>query len=250
MALCFCFVMLTKCAHAQAIIDNNILRQKFNCQVKQLSQFIARFNYDEPVQPRDSSSPNRIKNIVSLFNLKDIALTGNPKTIEFINFVSNDSNRIKLSLYDTNCFAVANCSFIYNSKEMSIDIFLKMENYKGNKGHQWAIAGVKSKLFEFTAKAGPQDAFINPMNHEVNFTGLSEALDEKRNIHMYTAGAYQPDALSVFLFLVQKDIIHFNQINAVEFRFLQVPNWKLTVKNFNRKDYNSGWLIAEISKTN
>jgi hypothetical protein len=249
--LCFFVIALKECAHAQVtVLNSDILRQKFNCQVKQLSQFIDRFNYDEPVQPEDHSSPGRAKNIAGLFNSKDTLLTGNPKALEFLNFVSNDSNRIKLAFYDTNWFAVANCSFTYDSKDVGVDIFLKMENYMGNKGYQWIITGVKSKLFEFTGKVGSPGAFINPMNHELNFTELSRALDEKSNLHLYTAGSYQPDVLSIFLFLVQKDILHFKQINSTEFRFLQVPKWKFTVKNFNRTDYNSGWLISEISKTN
>ena len=249
-ALCCCFVVLAKWAHAQVTVNTDMLRQKFNCQVKQLSQFIDRFNYTEAVQPPDNSKPCRAKNIASLFNYKDTALTGNPKALEFLNFVSNDSNGIKLSLYNTNWFAVVNCSFIYDSKEVFVDLFLRLENYKNNKGYQWIIAGVKSKIFDFTGKAGSPDVFINPMNHEVNFTELSRALDEKSNLHLYTDGSYQPDALSIFLFLAQKGILHFNQINTTEFRFLQVPNWKFTVKNFNRTGYNTGWLISEISKTN
>ncbi len=236
---------------AQAITpyDDHFLQELAHYQVKDLSQFIDRFNFQEHLSFRSDTSPNRYKNLISLLNLKDTALRRNPNAMAFIKYVCDDKNKVKLSYKDKNWYAVAHCVFLYRNKEKIVNIILKPET-SGNNGYNWVIDAVQSDLFTIPQNAKAASLFINPMNHEVNFSELSKALIKQKDISAYTSNGYKAEALSAFLFYVRNGDIQFKQIKTVDFNFLQVAGWFFTVKDFFRVDYNSGWLIASIKKMN
>jgi hypothetical protein len=225
---------------------DSIMLRKFDFEDKEMSEFFDRFNFKEPVQFADNLKPSRLKNIISLLNLKDMKLYKDTQTTNFLKFVSNDTNKVYLNYGDHNWFAFAHCSFLYHGKNILIDIVLKPDG-NPTAGYGWIIADVKSELFFVPAKA-KTTAFINPMNHEIGFTELSKALNKKAGIFDYTQSPYKPDPLSAFLFMVKNGDLKFNQIDTVDFQFLQIEGWVFNVKNFNRADYNSGWLIFSIKK--
>ncbi|MEL7532807.1 MAG: hypothetical protein AAFN10_15925 [Bacteroidota bacterium] len=35
-------------------------------------------------------------------------------------------------------------------------------------------------------------------------------------------------------------------VRSIKYHFMQIDNWIITVENFNRKDWNAGWLISDI----
>lgn len=234
--------------HAQfALFDDATLMKRFDYEVKQMSQFFDRFNFSEPVMLTKDSTVSRKMNLVSLMNLKDTGITRNPRTTAFLDFVGNDSNRIRLRFGDSNWHAIVHCSFFYQGKTIQADVMLKTEGIAGN-GYSWVIAAVLSDVLRFTDRQSRSSVFINPVNNEVGFTELTKALNSRKNIVSYTPFRYQPDMLSAFLLLVQNGDMKLKQIDAIDFWFYQVPGWAFAVRNFNRPDFNSGWLIAYLEK--
>lgn len=232
--------------NSQSLFDDAGLQQKFNYQVKQLSQFMERFNYIEKVKPLNGMESSKILNLVSLINAQDTGLVYDPKTIEFLKIISNDSSDFTISYADTNWFAIAKGIFSYQGKDILIDITLRQQGEIG-KGYRWRIEDVSSSIFSFHVSRDSLKKFINPMNHEIGFTELSKAINEKEGISAY-ASKVSDDFLTTFLIMVQNGDIKLKQINSTEFIFFQIPGWVFTVKNFNRLDNNSGWLIASLKK--
>lgn len=226
---------------------DSLFQQKINSQVKQISQFFDRFNFKEPVILQNGIEPSRKLNLVSLFNLSDSKIKSNPETIEFLKLVANESNHLFMKFGDSSWYAVAHCSFTYKNKNFPVAIILQTEGFPGN-GYRWVMAGIKSSIFSFVEKQDRANAFINPMNHEIGFTELSKALEEKNNLIFYTSQNYHPDGLSTFLVLIQSGDLVLSKIDSIEYQFLQIPGWAFIVKDFNRADYNSGWLIASLLK--
>ena len=238
------FVLFHIIASAQGI-DDNILKQKIYYEVKQLSQFIDRFNYDEKILTPDKKILSRKQNLETLFDLKDSLLVRNPETIQFINCVYNDSNHVKLSFSEKDFFAAVNCKFLYHDKEKLLKIIMKPEG-NSKSGYSWVICGAQGEILNLSKAKKNDTTFINPMNHEVGFSELSKALNNKINISTYTSSRFHNSTLSVFLNLIQSGDLKFKQIDSIEYIFLQIPNWIFTVQNFNRNSFNSGWLISSV----
>ena len=227
---------------------DSLLQEKFNYQVKQISQFFDRFNFTEPLKLSDDNILSRKKNLVSLINMQDNNLTRNPVTIEFLKYVGDQANHIYLNFDDSNWFSTAHCSFVYHNRSIIVDIILQVQGDKVN-GFKWVITGVKNDIFSHSTVSGSvTPIFINPMNNEVGFSELSKAIREKDKIFFYASSSFKPNALSAFFFMLQNGDIIFKQINSIDYQFFQVPGWIFQVKDFNRSEYNSGWLIASIMK--
>jgi len=235
-------------ASGQGLInDSTFLKAKFNLQVKQLGQFIDRFNFDEIVKPSNGSQPSRFMNIISLINRFDTALTNSPTTMEFVEFCSTDANAVKLKFENPNWYASLDCDFVYKAKEVKGNLILRPEKSEKG-GYKWVIAGVNLSILNNDEKDKKVQHFINPMNHEIGFSEITKALIEGRNLEVYSSKEYAYDELSVFFtYLNNKDLV-LKQIGDIQFQFYQVLGWFFTVNNFNRSDFNSGWLMSRISK--
>lgn len=248
LTICLLIFVYTNSASAQFIGDyDSVLQQKFNFQVKQISQFFDRFNFKEVLDLSSDYTVSRTNNLVSLVNFKDTLLTHNPETVEFLKYVGNDNNNIHIDYSDSNWYAIVHSSFLYKNQTVLIDIILKPEGIARN-GYSWVIANVRSTILYSPYNKDRSHVFINPMNHEIGFTELLKALNEKNKITLYTSVSYHFDQLSTFLFLVKNGELILKQISSIDYQFLQVPGWTFVVKDFNRADYNSGWLISSIEK--
>lgn len=245
--LIFLLLVRRDCSAQVSFGFDSLLIQKFDFEVKQISEFFDRFNFKEPVKFSDDVKPTRAKNLVSILNLRDSTLVHDPATVGFLKFVCADTNNIFLNYEDDIWFAFVNTSFVYHGKNITIEIVLKPEGSKKH-GYKWVITDVKGSLFSFPAKEKMATVFINPANHEIDFSELSKAFNRRADISLYTTDSYHPDPLSAFILMVQNGDLKFDQINNTYFQFLQVPDWIFTVRNFNRGDYNSGWLIASLRK--
>ena len=260
--LLYFFVFFTFVCTAQnlsipiSLIDN----QKFLAEVKQLDQFMKRFNNKEYILTGNEKSnadilkekenpiafqTERKQAILSLFNFSDSNLVYNEKTVEFINYVGNDSNHIELNFFDNNWYAKVNCTISYKGKEQIVDITLKNEG-NNKEGFKWVISGLNETFFNISPNRTDTSKFISPMNHELGFMDLHNAFTDSKNITDYTSKNFYPDNLSVFLFLVKSGEIKYVQVNAIKYHFLQVKNWRFTVEHFNRPDNNAGWLISSL----
>ena len=237
--------------------------RKILLEVKQIDQFIKRFNYEENIFNGEEKTKAEIlkekeniiayqtgrkKILLTLFNLKDTSLF-NSDAIDFINFVGDDTNHISISYYDADWYATVICTMSYKGKNQNITLTLKNEG-NNKRGFKWIIAGANAIFINIGASIKDTTKFISPMNHELGFMDLYNVFSDSKNILDYTAEKYFPDNLSVFLFLVKSGEIKYVQVNSIKYHFLQVKNWSFTVEYFNRPDNNAGWLISSMIKSN
>lgn len=226
--------------------------QEFIIQIKQLNQFINHFNNKDLAYSnqtiKNDYERERKKSIISLFNFEDSTIF-NDKTEEFINYVCNDSNYTHLDFNDDNWYANVNCSVKFKSKAQNINLILKKEG-DSKVGFKWVISGVHAPFIDLKSQYSDTVVFIGPMNHELSFMGLFDVFNDYENISEYTFKEYEPDNLSIFLFLVKSKEIKYVRVNSIQYHFLQIPNWIFTVDYFNRPYTNSGWLISSVLNVN
>jgi len=241
---------------AFSIDSDSIFEKKLLYEVKQLDQFISRFNLSEniygdkyPQELNDSSKMFlsskvnvRKKVLKSLFDYEnsknDTALIKN-----FIKDISDNSTEI--SFNKGNWFAEVNTIVKLDGNEKNVQIIMQIEkNLK--KELKWVIRGVKADLFSLNSKV-TQD-FINPMSHETYFIDLKKVFENRNSLKQYAYIDFYPDELSIFLYLISQNKIHLKQINSISYHFLQINNYIFTIDFFNRSSFNSGWLISNLLK--
>jgi hypothetical protein len=67
-------------------------------------------------------------------------------------------------------------------------------------------------------------------------------------VELYASREYHPDFLTLFIYEIKSGNLTFKNVKNTKFHFFQVPGWYFELVNFNRKTYNSGWLIANLLK--
>ena len=86
------------------------------------------------------------------------------------------------------------------------------------------------------------------MSHELDFMNLRKIFNNNKNVEFYAGQNYIPDHLTLFLYEIKLGNLTFESVENVKFHFFQVNDWYFEVSEFNRKSYNSGWLISNIFK--
>jgi hypothetical protein len=262
----FLLIFFSAICAGQSMFSPNIVFQddkNFISEVKQLDQFVKRFNNEEDILTGNEKSKKEIvkekENIIefqeyrkrllsSLLNHKDSNLL-NKLTIDFINFTCDEANHIFIRYSDDNWFATINCKIIYKEKPKNLILTLRIDgDYKI--GFKWVLVGANADFLNIEATRKDTTKFIGPMNHELGFMDLLKVFDDSKNMPEYTSKQFMPDGLSILLFLVKTKEIKYLKVDSIRYHFLQIENWIFTVDYFNRYEINSGWLISSIIKTN
>ncbi len=221
---------------------------KFARQVKLLDEFFVRFNQDaqseiNAVSDSATAGFTRSEIIKSLFEYS--FYEKNQQMVDtFIKQIVK--NNATLNFYSENWYAQLNSRILYFDEIKDIDLILVNEKV-AEKVSKWVILDVFAGFLEIQ----PTDttAFLQPMAHEANFVSLSKVFQQNENIAQYAHRLFVPNRLSVFFWLVKNNYIQYKQTNSVIYHF-NIKNWSFKVENFNRADYNSGWLISELSENN
>jgi hypothetical protein len=79
---------------------------------------------------------------------------------------------------------------------------------------------------------------------------LKRALEDVSYLQYYAAKDYQPDFLTLFFYLVNTGALKFEYVNEVIYHVVDIPGWSIKVREFNRNELNSGWLISDLSENN
>lgn len=238
--------------------SDSIFEKKLLHEVKQLDQFIGRFNLNEningnkyPEEYKDSAKVHlssfvsaRKKILKSLFDFENFK-NDTDLIKRFINDVSESSGFISFS--DNNWFAEVKTTVLLNGNEKNARIILQIEKNSKDE-YKWVIKGVKADFLDFSSKK--TEDFINPMSHETYFINLKKAFENKNNVIQYAYKGFKPDELSIFLYLISQNKIQLKQINSIRYHFLQIDNYIFTVDFLNRSAFNSGWLISHLMETN
>lgn len=225
---------------------------------KQVNQFFRRFNGEENIKgdrlyPEDKDYRNpelRKKYLDQLFNNENGLISPDEKS-SFMNQLLDKNHPVYLEFHGGDWFAEVTTTFLYLGKEQNLTLFLKLE--EDTVGSKWVISRVYFEPFEKVF--ANQDSlrsngqkFLHPMSHELDFMNLIRAFDSKSSLEQYLAWKFEPDYLTLFVYEFKKGNLTFKTINRVKFHFFQVDGWYFELSDFNRKGYNTGWLISSLTK--
>ena len=240
------FSLITLSAQAQVVFQNNDFKN-FDYNVKQVDEFILRFNLKELlIQPNQSDQYER-DNRTLLFD-KKYYLDNSEISNELLSAVENQQTT--LSFYDSTWFAIADCNVTYLGKKNKLTLILRTEQVKDDI-YKWSIIDAKGTMLELTPKTQSEKLRLLPTDNEVNFIALqSITTTNAHNITLYDTKTHINDRLSVFNCLVYNKLLKVDNVQELSYCFTQVKGYKFFVKNFTREAKNAGWLIYDVQKDN
>lgn len=233
--------------HEQDIFKG--LPEHLAVQVKQLDQFIARFNSNEnPIGVRiDSkkvSEEDRANTIASLFDMDLLEKEAfRKKALKFIREVTG-SGIGNLSFYDKEYYATIDCQILYKNKREDLTLTMALEGDREN-GIKWVIVGANADFLQVETSK-PSNDIIPPTNHEVDFVHLLEIFNVRKDLSNYVSERHGKNQLEVLNHMLKHEEIKMLNTTTPRYHFLQIPGWVFTVDFFNRSAKNSGWLISDL----
>jgi|SRR5690554_428400 hypothetical protein len=233
--------------HEQDIFKG--LPEHLAVQVKQLDQFIARFNSNEnPIGVRiDSkkvSEEDRANTIASLFDMDLLEKEAfRKKALKFIREVTG-SGIGNLSFYDKEYYATIDCQILYKNKREDLTLTMALEGDREN-GIKWVIVGANADFLQVETSK-PSNDIIPPTNHEVDFVHLLEIFNVRKDLSNYVSERHGQNQLEVLNHMLKHEEIKMLNTTTPRYHFLQIPGWVFTVDFFNRSAKNSGWLISDL----
>ncbi len=231
--------------------------QLLRARVKQLDEFISRFNLKSTVSdnleiPKKQAAFNqmRTEHIASLFDhewVQKATEEQKQQATNFINQVVEGKQAQFLAYEDAKWFATTKGESIYKGKKYPTHFTMKMEkDEKDEKGlFKWSIAAVAA---EFLENSQSNAEGLSPISHDLNFSKLPKAIEShKEKASSYATKDYQADLRQVFFYLVENEGLKLSpQMQKPAFHFLQVPGWIFVVEFKERNNENAGWLITKL----
>jgi hypothetical protein len=229
-------------------------------ETKQVNQFFRRFNGEEDFMgeryyPEDKdyrSRELRQTYLKNLFNNESGLMDADIKD-QFIDDVLDRSDPRFLDFHGGEWFAEVTTKFLFHGIERYLTLFLELE--KDTVGSKWVITNVYFEPFHLVF--ADQDSlrlagqkFLHPMSHELDFINLVRAFQDQQSLENYIAWKYKPDYLTLFIYEFKTGNLEFNTITRVKFHFFQIDGWYFEISEYNRKGYNTGWLISTLLKIN
>jgi hypothetical protein len=246
-----CFFLTTTCA--QVISFDN--EENFAFQVKQIDEFIERFNNEDSTLIKkymednyDVDQFNRLDLLKTLFNYTDVVWNVDEVT-QFLSDVTKTDNPVLLDFLDDNWYAELDCSGSYKGINKKFKLILKIQVNEEKKASKWVITSVQADFFQLPEASSSQKT-LNPASHGTDFMGLKIAFKDGSNIGNYIAEEANTSQLLLFFHELQEKNIIFDQVDDITYHFLQIENWIFQVRDFKRNTTNSGWLICALIHVN
>ena len=239
----------------------------FAWEVKQVDEFIERFNDDDASFIRkyvQKMSPEvlltRERLLKSLFNAK--GTNWNYQEINaFLKEVMSETSPQYLSFHGDNWFAKVRCHVTYRGHPYQVNVKLKVNSAEDG-STKWVISDVEFPANsrkngepkpEVLAVACPHPAdstvSLNPISHAIDFMNIDLATREPENISNFVVDSSgRSSNLNVFIDACLKDQFKINKATAITYYFQQIPGWLIEVRHYNRPSLNSGWLISKLVK--
>ena len=215
-----------------------------NYYVKSLNEFMHRFNADEiPAFIQEEGKENiRQRCIIALFDLEQVPNGQSEAARRILKFDSIVcASNILLRITDPGLYAEARCLFKYKKKELELNLVLVYDNIRDDY-YRWSIAGVNGLV-----EAGIIDTaaygYINPVQHELHFSELSQAFP---HMNGYFSNPHDIDPLSFFAGLAESGALELVGCQTVTYWFTQVPGYVFSVSLHPRLKTNAGWLIHDL----
>lgn len=262
----FCLILLAVSVSNALFAQNLVSPQKsgeeiFTARTKQFSEFTERFNYKSdfngnPVDQAFMEKMPRGKMISLLFDLNDSRTgTGNKNySEEFVKtraeFISEVTEKqLLINSHSSGIIAEARTRVLYNGKSQTIRLFLNQEQV-GKTSIKWVLLSAKGDIFDIFKEDTSMVRFIPPTSHETDFMNLKRALEDTDHLQDYASNSYNPDYLTLFFFCIKTGTIKYEYVEDVTYHVIDIPGWYFKVKDFNRNELNSGWLITDVKKNN
>jgi hypothetical protein len=236
------------------------LQSNFAWEVKQIDEFIERFNADSTLiqdfnQKQNIGKLSRTSLIKSLFNYerKDWNFT---ELTAFLHQVDNRTAPVLLYFTDDKWFANVTCSVTQDGKPKTVMLKLKIQKMPAQ-SFKWVIFDAEANFLSEAGKvtqpvltpAVDKNAFLNPMSHSLNFFNLDMMTLDTRNISNYIAtNADYTNDLGAFVSQCMSHRIKVIGVKSVTYSFLQIKGWDMEIQQYNRPTKNSGWLISKLIK--
>jgi hypothetical protein len=119
-----------------------------------------------------------------------------------------------------------------------------------NHGIAWVITDVDANFFYDVDNDSGYIKFIPPTSNEVNYIHLKNFFENRDSLTCYAFKGYTCNRLSIFFHLIHTGDIQYKFVKSVTYFISDIPGWLILVKEYNRKGYNSGWLIENIITNN
>jgi len=249
----------SNCFSQKIVSEQKTNEEIFLARTKQFGEFLDRFNYktDFNGNPVDSVFKRKMprgKFLNSIFDLKDKRIVPGPDSFSksyidlksaFIDEVLTGDKRI--NKYSPDIIAEARSRIIYKNAPQTISIFLSQE-IVGKDMVKWVILDVKGDILNFLKTDTAYRRFIPPTSHETDFINLKRALEDSYHLQYYASKEFRFDPVSVFFYCINSKQIKFEYVEQVIYHILDIPGWCIKVKDFNRNELNSGWLISDVGR--
>jgi hypothetical protein len=239
---------------SQGIISSGFDETVLKMRVKQLDEFVSRFNYEKDIEGKSINNKQdtamRKRYIINLFN-KDLFVDLNDSLkweyLRFVETVINPESPVYLHFSDSNWQAEAVCQAIFKGKPTLISLFLKTDKVSDNE-YKWAISSVEGEMFNLKPNKQNQGIRISPVDNELGFMNISDifSVDNCKNIVNYSITGYSVDKLSAFNTLVYNGLLKIEHVRKIIYHFEQAPDYIFTVEHFERNSDNVGWLISSL----
>lgn len=245
---------------AQVIWDPD--QHNFAFQVKQIDEFIERFNGESNTlinqyltQNFPDEPLNRESLLKTLFNQAD--QSWDLEMIQaFIKEVDHNRKPVSINYYDDDWYVTLDCKVLYKGAPEKVNLTLAVEKEPDNAA-KWVIRGVQA---DFLCIRDPKEEaclpeplnnnlLLNPASHGTDFINLNQVFDHRKNFNSYIHKNFQTDVLTLFVHEIVNANLAFDHIESIRYHFLQVKGWAFTVSKFKRDSQNSGWLIDRLWRT-
>jgi hypothetical protein len=247
---------------SQVLTDPQKEREEiFIARIKQFNEFADRFNLEtdfrgNPVDSAFREKMPRERMLNLLFDLKDprILKSGPDYSDDYIRtkeaFIDNVVQKnIMLYKYSPGIIVEARSRVIYKGEPQKIRLFLIRETV-GNSMIKWVIYSVKGDMLSISKTDTSMVRFIPPSSNETDFINLKRALEDTDYLQYYAVQDYEPDNLTLFFYFIRSGMMKFEYVEEVIYHIIDIPGWYLKVKDFNRTELNSGWLITDVARNN
>lgn len=226
--------------------------------VKQLYEFIDRFNYQNDIfgNPIDSVFAAKIPRDIYIESLLNNELIQKDNSFsqlsnEFIADVVKDNKMI--SLESNKIYAHVKAVFGAENSSKSIQIRLRLEY---DNGYRWVLfsadtsslyPGNRLPINNYSYKK-PSIDYISPVSNETNFIDLIKILQSGIKLSDYSSSEGDLASIKRLEEYINQTDIRLDHCRDLAYHIYCIKGWDIEIRNFNRSTYNSGWLISALNK--
>lgn len=230
-------------------IDESLLKGR----VKQVEEFMARFNNEEDWEGKRITevidSAYRTCYLRTLFDLSRFRKDNNELTESAERFIQDViRGNYQLHFTDSLWQAKVQCKALVNRKSFDIVLCLRPHLVAPHE-YVWMVTEAESSLFA-RVSGNVSHPFLSPTEHEIGFTGLlSLPTEQQVDVSRLFITGTATDHLSMLALLIKNGWIRFTSIEHVEYQFSNIPGYTFVIERIeHKKSYNTGWLITHLTK--